>query len=137
MITTISKRKYLLSITFVAGLTVGVLAVLTVQHFVPQRDLTRQGIARGEFERTETTSADVLSSTNTVGVGKFEQIFDDPSPAEQYKALYNTFSQSTKKELKQWWIRSQEIESISHQEIVQHVILQCLTAINPRKLLEP
>lgn len=125
----------MIGITLVAGLTLGVLAFLAVQHFVPQKEHATHSIAHGEVERTETESAHNLSSTNTVGVGKFEQIFDDPSPAEQYKALYNTFSQNTEKELKQWWIHSQNIERTSHREIAQHVILQSLTTINPQEAL--
>ena len=133
--TTILKRKLLLGITFVAGLTLGVLAVLAVQHFVPQQDHATQGIAQGEVARTETASSHSLSSANTTDVGRFEQIFDDPSPAEQSKALYNAFSQNSEKELKQWWIQSQKIERASHRNIAQHVILQSLTAIDPQEAL--
>ncbi|MYD46414.1 MAG: hypothetical protein F4W92_08690 [Gammaproteobacteria bacterium] len=118
-----------------AGLTLGVLAVLAVQHFVPQQDHATQGIAQGEVARTETASSHSLSSANTTDVGRFEQIFDDPSPAEQSKALYNAFSQNSEKELKQWWIQSQKIERASHRNIAQHVILQSLTAIDPQEAL--
>ena len=117
------------------GLTLGVLGVLAVQYFVPQKEHAPQGIAQGEVEQTETESTHNLSSTKTVSIEKFEQIFNDPIPAEQYKALYNTFSQNTEKELKQWWVLSQKIERQSHRKIAQYVILLSLAAINPQEAL--
>lgn len=131
-----SKRKYVIGISFVGGLTLGVLGVLAFQHFVPQKEHVTQGFARGEVESAEIESAHNLSSTKTVGIEIFEQIFNDPSPAEQYKALYSTFSQNTEKELKQWWIQSQKIARASHREITQYVILQSLSAINPQEALK-
>ena len=131
----VSKHKHVIGVTFVGGLTLGVLGVLAFQHFVPQKEHATQSIAQSEVEQTETESAHDLSSTKTVGVETFEQIFNDPSPAEQYKVLYNTFSQNTEKELKQWWIQSQKIERASHREIAQHVILLSLTALNPQEAL--
>lgn len=131
----VSKHKHVIGVTFVGGLTLGILGVLAFQHFVPQKEHATQSIAQSEVEQTETESAHDLSSTKTVGVETFEQIFNDPSPAEQYKALYNTFSQNTEKELKQWWIQSQKIERASHREIAQHVILLSLTALNPQEAL--
>ena len=125
----------MIGITFLAGLMLGILAVFVVQYFVPQKEPTTHGIGQSNVERTETESAHNLPSMTTVGVGKFEQIFDDPSPTEQYQALYNTLSQNNEKELKRWWIQSQKIERASHREIAQHVILQSLTAINPREAL--
>ena len=118
-----------------AGLTLGVLGILAFQHFVPQKEQASQGIAQGEVESDETESAHNLSPTKKVGIEIFEQIFNDPSPAQQYKALYNTFSQNSEKELKQWWIQSQKIERASHREIAQYVILRSLTAINPQEAL--
>ncbi|MCY3540440.1 MAG: hypothetical protein OXH31_00815 [Gammaproteobacteria bacterium] len=102
---------------------------------VPQKELSIQETAPGEDEQTETQSARDLASTRKVDVGKFEKIFKHPSPAEHYKALYNTFSENTEQELKEWWIQSQNIERTSHREIVQQVILQNLTALNPQKAL--
>ena len=125
----------MIGVTFVGGLTLGVLGILAFQHFVPQKEHATQGIAQGEVEPAETESAHNLTSTKMVGIEKFEQIFNDPSPAEQYKALYNTISQNTEKELKQWWIQSQKIERASHREIAQYVILLNLTAINPHEAL--
>ena len=122
-------------ITFLAGITLGVLAVLAFQHFVPQKEHETRGIAQGEIERAETESAHNRSSSNMVDIEKFEHIFDDPSPAEQYKSLYNIFSQNTEQELKEWWIQSQKIERDSHREIAQHVILRNLTSINPQEAL--
>lgn len=113
----------------------GVLGVLAFQHFVPQKEHATQSIARGDVEPTETESVHNLTSPKTVGIEKFEQIFNNPSPAEQYKALYNTFSQNTEKELKQWWIQAQKIERASHREIAQQVILTNLTGINPHEAL--
>lgn len=131
-----SKRKHVIGVTFVGGLILGVLGILTFQHFVPQNEHATQGIAQGEVELAETESAHNLSSTKTVGIEKFEQIFNDRGPAEQYKALYNTFSQNSDTELKQSWIQSQKIERARHREIAQHVILLCLTAINPQEALQ-
>lgn len=125
----------MIGITFVGGLTLGVLGIFAFQHFVPQKENAPQDIAQGEVESGETESAHNLSSTKTGSIEKFEQIFNDPSPAEQYKALYNAFSQNTEKELKRWWIQSQKIERASHREIAQYVILQSLTAINPQEAL--
>ena len=117
------------------GVTLGILGFLAFQHFLPQKERVTQGIAQSDVELAETESTHNLSSTKTAGIEKFEQIFTDPSPAEQYKALYNTFSQYSEKELKRWWIQSQKIERASHREIAQNVILLSLTAINPQEAL--
>ena len=113
----------------------GVLVVLAAQYFVPQKEHSTHGVAPGEVERTETQSARSLSSTSVVVAANFESVFNHQSPAEQYKMLYNTFSQSTEQELKEWWTHSQNIERASHREIAQQVILRNLTSINPQAAL--
>jgi len=130
-----SMRKYVIGITFAAGLTLGVLAVLAVQNLVLQKEHSSQDIARDNVERTGRSSARDLASTSTVRVAKFEEIFKHRSPAEQYEVLYNSLSQNNERELKKWWIQSQKIERTSHRTHAQQVILRYLTAIDPQEAL--
>lgn len=106
-----------------------------VQSLVLQKEHSTQGVARDNLERTGSWSDRNLAATSTVRVGKFEEIFKHPLPAEQFEILYNTLSQNTEKELKKWWIQSQKIERTSHRTIAQHVILRSLTAIDPKEAL--
>lgn len=122
-----------IGITLAVGLAIGVLGVITVQSLF----LKSEPHNLVEIE-TQQDSIEVIDSDYNeppIEVGRFEEIFKLRRPAEQHKALYNTLSQSTEQELKEWWIQSKKIERTSHREVAQQVILRNLTKINPQVAL--
>lgn len=131
----VSKRNLVIAGTFVTGLAVGILAVFAIQNFVPQDEHSWRDVAQSEVEQSSTKSDNSLSSTNTVGVGQFNEIFKHQSITEQHFALYTKLFGATEHELNDWWNQSKSIERASRREIAQSVILRNLTAINPKQAL--
>ena len=130
------KQISKVGISLGSGLVLGILVVVGVQHFDPLANRTNYDFAQSDIQQDLSINGEYDSSETAVIVKKFEDVFKHRSTAEQYKALYNTLSRSTKQELKEWWIQSKKIERTSHREIAQQVILQNLTRINPQVALQ-
>ena len=129
------KRISLVGISLGSGLVLGMLAVVSIQNFEPLNNRSDHDVAQNDIYQDSIKDGKHDSSKTPVVVGIFEESFKQHSTAEQYKALYNTLSQSTEQELKERWIQSKKIEHSSHREIAQQVILRNLTKINPQVAL--
>ena len=115
------------------ALAIGVLGVITVQSLFLKSE--PHNLVEIETQQDSIELIDSDYNEPPIEVGRFEEIFKLRRPAEQHKALYNTLSQSTEQELKEWWIQSKKIERTSHRDVAQQVILQNLTKINPQVAL--
>ena len=131
-----TKHIVVVGLTFLAGTVLGVLVVLVIQNFNPQDDIATQDVAHGNVQHTSAKGLVNARSKTTIGIGDFQQVFDQQSISEQLAVLHSTLSQATEQELKDWWIQSQEIERENHRKIVQRAILQSLTSIDPQAALQ-
>ncbi|MYD46412.1 MAG: hypothetical protein F4W92_08680 [Gammaproteobacteria bacterium] len=129
------KRGLIIAGTFATGLAIGILAVIAIQSMSRKNEHAPQNVTQGEVEQSSTEISNNLSSTSTVGVGKFEDIFKHRSITEQHTALYTSLFGATEPQLRDWWNQSKNIERASHREIAQNVILRKLTAINAEQAL--
>lgn len=129
------KRISLVGISLGSGLVLGILAAVSFQNFEPLNSRAHHDFAQSDIHQDSIKDGDYDSSETPVVVEIFEEIFKQRSTAEQYKALYNTFSRTNEQELKEWWIQSKKIEHTSHREIAQQVILGNLTKTNPHVAL--
>ena len=132
----VSKNSLVIAGIFAAGLAVGILTVVSIQNVGKRNEHLTQDVARVDVGQTSTERADNRSSKSTHIAGQFEEIFNQRSTAEQYKALYNTLSRTNEQELKEWWIQSKNIERTSRREIAQQVVLRNLSKINPETALQ-
>lgn len=130
-----SRRYYVIGIAFFAGLAIGVFSVIAIQNFNSQNEQSRPEIARGEERFTPTTSPTNASTSDSDKVEHLREIFKSPSVFDQLTILHSTLSSASERELKAWWIQSQEIERKSHREIVQDAILRKLATLNPHEAL--
>ena len=128
-----SKHNLVIGITFVVGLTTGILAVLVIQNTIRPGEKSTEHSTHGEVAQTSSDSANRIPTTDRIDVGQFQEIFKHDSISEQYSVLHATLSQATEQELTDWWNQSKSIERASQREIAQQVILRSLTAINPQE----
>ena len=131
----LTKRKFLIRITFAAGLTLGILAVVAIQIFDSPKEQGRGGIAQRDDQHTSTKRGMNFPSDANVHEENFHEIFSNPRIAEQYRQLYMILSHATEIELNNWWAQAQLIKRESHREIAQEVIIGCVTVLNPEKAL--
>ena len=133
--TAFSRRNLVFGITFVFGLTLGVLSVIAIQIFSPQDAHPTQDSAQGKVQRSSTKGAGSASTADNIDLGQFEEIFKHQNVFEQNNILYSTLSSASEEELRDWWIQSQKIEQRSHRENAQDAILRHLTVKNPLEAL--
>ena len=129
------KRTAVIGISFAAGLTLGVVAVIAIQNFGPLNDQTTYDIAQSEVQQYSKQNGRSDAITSTSDFGKIQEIFKLHRISEQLEALHTTLSRSTEQELQVWWNQAQNIERASHRKIAQDVILRKLTAMNPKDAL--
>ena len=129
------KRTVLMGISFATGLTLGVVAVITIQNFGPLNNQATYDIAQNEVQQYSTQNGRSDAITNTLEIGQFQEIFSHRSISTQYEVLHSTLSRATEQELQDWWIQSQNIERENHRKIAQSAILQNLTTLNPQEAL--
>ena len=125
-----------IGLTFIAGLTLGVFAVIAIQNLIPQSERTTQDVAQRGVSEASTTRADSGSTADSREIWLIQDILNQPSAFDQQRALYATLSSATAKDLKDLWIQSQSIERESHRETVQHGILSKLATMSPAEVLE-
>ncbi|MXZ44298.1 MAG: hypothetical protein F4Z01_04875 [Gammaproteobacteria bacterium] len=126
------NSRRLMGISFTAGLTLGVLAVIAIQILWPQTELSSQDSAQDIGQQYDTNES---STTGTVVTEKFEDVFRHQRIFDQNKALHDMLSEASETELKDWWGQSQKIERKSQREIVQDAILRKLVGVNPQEAL--
>ncbi|MYD46387.1 MAG: hypothetical protein F4W92_08555 [Gammaproteobacteria bacterium] len=131
-----SQRNFVIGITLVVGITLGILAVMVIQKLGSSNDQTSDDDTQLDSHQYLTKSVDSGLLENSVEVGKFEEILQHRSVFDQITALRISLSFATEEELKEWWIQSQEIERKSHRESLQDVIARKLATINPQHALQ-
>ena len=129
------KGGLLIGITFTTGLAIGVFAVIAIQNFSAQSERTAQDVAQRDVQRSSMKSADGASTTDSVEVGQFQEIFKLPSAFDQNILLHASLSVASEEDLKDWWIQSQKIARNSHRETVQDAILRKMVGVNPQEAL--
>ena len=130
-----SKRSLVVGISFVAGLSLGVLASIAVLSDGPRKKLETGDVTVSDIHQSYSKSTNGVSTASSVDVGRFLEIFKHRSISEQANALHTILSPATEQELKDWWTEAQNIERGNHRKIAQNAILQSLTTINPREAL--
>lgn len=130
-----TRRLISIGLTFIAGLTLGVLAVFVIQTLIPQNEHTFQDIAQRGDSQSSSISPDGGSTVDLNEIGQIQDILNQPSVFDQQKVLYSTLSSATAKDLKDLWIQSQKIERKSQRETVQDAVIRKLTMINPQEAL--
>lgn len=131
----LTKRNLVIGITFAAGLTIGIVAVVAIQNFGYQDSQGARNATQGDVQQTTTTRGVHAPVEASVQVGSFHEIFRHPKISEQYRQLYTILSLATETELNNWWTQSKKIERQSHRDIAQEVIIGYLTVLNPQKAL--
>ena len=128
-----AKYTLVIGITLVVGVALGALAVVVFQGLVTEKERMPRHQIHGDTFYARNLNHD--STEQMDELEQFQEIFNNPSIAAQYTALYATLSLATEEDLKEWWTQSQKIERKSHRETAQNAILRELAKINPQEAL--
>ncbi|MCY3541977.1 MAG: hypothetical protein OXH31_08765 [Gammaproteobacteria bacterium] len=123
-------------VTFLVGVTVGVLAIIAFQNFSSQSELSKPDIAQGNGQQTSNSYGNGSSVTKTDDVDQIQSIFEHINAFDQNTMLHMTLSNLSESELKDLWVQSQNIRRKSHRETVQDAIIRKLTTIDPQEALQ-
>ncbi|MXZ45355.1 MAG: hypothetical protein F4Z01_10375, partial [Gammaproteobacteria bacterium] len=130
------KHIVVFGVTFTVGVTLGALGVISFQNFESQNETPTEGGAQIEERPISTEISDFGSSARPRDSGPIQEVLNQPSIFDQQTAIFDSLASATEQELKELWIRSQEIERQSHRKTVQHAILRKLATTNPHDALQ-